>query len=128
MTTWQRLKSWALRLKRDVKALGFALFDARTPWYAKALAFVIVAYALSPIDLIPDFVPVLGLVDDMIVVPLLMIGALRLIPADVMADCRARAAQPTSPLPGSLRSTGLALVVGSWLIAVFFLARWLDWL
>jgi uncharacterized membrane protein YkvA (DUF1232 family) len=99
-----------------------------TPWYAKALAFVIVAYALSPIDLIPDFVPVLGLVDDMIVVPLLMIGALRLIPADVMADCRARAAQPTSPLPGSLRSTGLALVVGLWLIAVFFLARWLDWL
>ena len=128
MTGWQAFKAWAQRLKRDVKALALALFDPRTPWYAKALAFVIVVYALSPIDLIPDFIPVLGLLDDMIVVPLLMIGAVRLIPADVMADCRARATQPTSTLPASLRWMGLALIVGLWLVAVYAVARWLAWL
>jgi hypothetical protein len=60
-------------------------------------------------------------------VPLLMIGAVRLIPANVMADCRARAAQSSSPLPASLRWTGLALIIGLWLIAVYVVARWLGW-
>ena len=128
MTWWENFKAWARRIKLDVKALALALIDERTPWYAKMLAFVIVAYALSPIDLIPDFIPVLGLLDDMIVVPLLMIGAVRLIPPDVMTDCRARAAQPTSPLPASLRWTGLTLIVGLWLLALYVTARWLGWL
>ena len=127
MTWWQQFKSWAARLKRDVKALALAWFDARTPWHAKALAFVIVAYAVSPIDLIPDFIPVLGLVDDMIVLPLLMIVALRLIPPDVMADCRARAGAPTNPLPAALRWTGFVLIVGLWLALAVAIARWLAW-
>lgn len=127
MTGWQHFKAWAQRLKRDVKALALALLDERTPWYAKALAFVIVAYAVSPIDLIPDFIPVLGLLDDMIVVPLLMVLAVRLIPANVMADCRDRAMQPTTALPAPLRWTGLILIVGLWLVAVFFVARWFGW-
>ena len=128
MTWWQQCKAWAARLKRDVKALGFALLDVRTPWYAKALAFVIVAYAVSPIDLIPDFIPVLGLIDDMILLPMLVIVALRLIPSEVMSDCRARAAAPANPLPAPLRWTGLALIVGLWLAAAIAAARWAGWI
>lgn len=84
MVWWQAFKDWARRLKRDVKLLGLALLDPRTPWYAKALAGVIVAYALSPIDLIPDAIPVLGLIDELILLPVLIAGVMRLIPAAVM--------------------------------------------
>ena len=70
MTPLASLKSWARSLKRDVMALWIAARDPRTPWYAKAVAAVVAAYALSPIDLIPDFIPVLGYLDDLIIVPL----------------------------------------------------------
>jgi uncharacterized membrane protein YkvA (DUF1232 family) len=104
-------------------ALGLALFDPRTPWYAKALAGLIVAYALSPVDLIPDFIPVLGLLDEMILLPVFILLALRLIPAPVIADCRARAEQP-SALPGWLRWAGLAVIVTLWIAIVAAMARW----
>ena len=84
------LKAKARALKREVQALILAARDPRTPWYAKWLVAGVVAYALSPIDLIPDFIPVLGLLDDLIIVPLGIVIAIRLIPAQVLAECRAR--------------------------------------
>src|SRR5215813_8356316 len=99
----QRLREWARVIKRDVYALYFASRDPRVPWYAKALAIVVAGYALSPIDLIPDFVPVIGHLDDLILVPLGVLAVVRLIPADVMAEHRERAAsqeRPVSRTPG----------------------------
>ncbi|MBE6570376.1 MAG: DUF1232 domain-containing protein [Ruminococcaceae bacterium] len=81
----------AKELKTDVPAVFLALKEKRTPWYAKFLAGVVVVYALSPIDLIPDFIPVLGYLDDLIILPALITWCVRCIPAEVFADCRSRA-------------------------------------
>lgn len=124
MGVWQRFKAWAARLKRDVEVLALALFDPRTPWPAKALAGLIVAYALSPIDLIPDFIPVLGLLDEMILLPLLIVLVLRLIPAPVLVDCRERVEMPGNRLPSWLRWSGLTLIVALWLVMAMVFARW----
>ena len=86
-----RLVLWAGGLRRDVVTLWMALRHPRTPRLARLLAWVAVVYALSPIDLIPDFIPVLGYVDDMVLLPFLVWLAVRLIPADVLAECRERA-------------------------------------
>ena len=86
-----RLRNWAVVIRRDSIALYLAARDPRTPWYAQLLAALVVAYALSPIDLIPDFIPVLGLLDDLLLVPAGLWLVLRLIPTDVICDCRARA-------------------------------------
>jgi uncharacterized membrane protein YkvA (DUF1232 family) len=83
---------FARTLKRDVHAVYLAARDPQTPWYAKVLAFAVAAYALSPIDLIPDFIPVLGYVDDLLIVPLGIALVIRLIPAEVMEKHRALAA------------------------------------
>jgi uncharacterized membrane protein YkvA (DUF1232 family) len=88
---WTRLKDWARRLKRDTYALYLATRDPRTPLHAKLFAALVAAYAFSPFDLIPDFIPVLGYLDDVILVPLGIYIAVRMIPAEVMADCRRRA-------------------------------------
>ena len=125
MVWWHRFKQWAARLKRDVKVLGLALLDPRTPWYAKALAGFIVAYALSPIDLIPDAIPVLGLVDEMILLPILIAGTVRLVPSGVLADCRERA-DHAGALPRWLSWVGLAIIVAVWLAAAVAVARWLG--
>src|SRR6188508_624785 len=97
-----RLKGWARSVRRDAHAVYLAARDPRTPWYAKALAVCVAGYALSPIDLIPDFIPVLGYLDDAIIVPLGILAVVKLIPADVMADNRAAAAvaaeRPASPV------------------------------
>ncbi|MFB9263854.1 YkvA family protein [Bradyrhizobium erythrophlei] len=85
------IKAWARDLKRDSYALYLASRDPRVPWYAKALAIAVAAYALSPIDLIPDFIPVLGYLDDLIILPLGIWLAIALVPDAVMAECRARA-------------------------------------
>ena len=91
---------WARSLKRQTLTLYYATRDPRTPWYAKAVAGFIVAYAISPIDLIPDFIPVLGYLDEVILLPLALALAVRLIPEPELADARARADQaaerPTS--------------------------------
>jgi uncharacterized membrane protein YkvA (DUF1232 family) len=88
----ERAKQWARVVKRDVYALYLAGRDPRVPWYAKALALCVAGYALSPIDLIPDFVPVLGYLDDVILVPLGILLVVRLIPPDIMAEHRTLAA------------------------------------
>ena len=84
----RRIKEWT-----DVHALWLAAHDPRTPWYAKVFALAIAAYALSPIDLIPDFIPVLGYLDDVILLPLAILLAVRLVPPDLMAEHRAAAAK-----------------------------------
>jgi len=87
--TWRETRRrWARGLKRDTYAQYLACCDPRVPWYAEALAAAVVAYALSPIDLIPDVIPVLGYLDDLLLVPLGLALALRLIPAPVLAECR----------------------------------------
>lgn len=93
------LKARAQALKTELKALQIAYRDPRTPWAARACVLLVVGYALSPIDLIPDFIPVLGYLDDLILVPLGLALAIRLIPAEVLADARQTAAQPAAPDP-----------------------------
>lgn len=86
-----RLKAWAGQIKCDVFALYLAGMDPRVPWYAKVMAAITTAYAFSPIDLIPDFIPVLGYLDDLILLPLAILLTVRLIPPDVMAALREEA-------------------------------------
>jgi len=87
-----RLRDWARTIKRDVHALYLASRDPRVPWYAKAMAIVVAGYALSPVDLIPDFIPVLGYLDDVIIVPLGILLVVRQIPPEIMAEHRELAA------------------------------------
>jgi len=108
------LKVWAWGLKCDVVALWIAARDSRTPWAAKVAAALVAAYALSPIDLIPDFVPILGYLDDMILVPLGIALVLRMIPAELMAEFRA-AAQAREGRPRSLAAALVILML--WLTA-----------
>ncbi len=116
-----RLKEWARFVKRDIHALYLASRDPRVPWYAKALAIVVAAYALSPIDLIPDFIPVIGYLDDLIILPLGILLVVRLIPPPVMAECRERAAQAQSR-PTS--RTAAVVIICIW-IASIVLVGWL---
>jgi uncharacterized membrane protein YkvA (DUF1232 family) len=87
----ERFRRRARHLKRETHALYLAVLDPRTPWYAKVIAAAVVAYALSPFDLIPDFVPVLGYLDDLIIVPLGITLALKLVPDQELLECRQRA-------------------------------------
>lgn len=102
------------RLRREVLALYFACRDPRTSWLARALVGLVVAYALSPIDLIPDFIPVLGLLDDLILVPIGVVLVLRLIPPEVMAEARQRAEHELEVRPRS--RLGFVIVVSMWLM------------
>lgn len=118
----ERVRIWARRLKRDVHAIWIAARDPRTPWPARLLALAVAAYALSPIDLIPDFVPVLGHLDDLVLVPVGLWLVLRLVPAQVLADARAAAAAAAAR-PRSL--AGAAAIVVLWIGAAALLLWWL---
>jgi uncharacterized membrane protein YkvA (DUF1232 family) len=112
------LEAWARGLKRDAHAIYLAARDPRVPWYAKALALAVTGYALSSIDLIPDFIPVIGYLDDVIVVPLGIWLVLLLIPREVMAQYRAEANEAAS-LP---RNWGAALVIlAIWIVGAIML-------
>lgn len=122
MTLFRSLATWARSVPRDVVALWLAARDRRVPWSAKIVAGAVAAYALSPIDLIPDVIPVLGYLDDLIIVPLGILWAVRLVPAPLMREFRvaaARYARPTS-------YAGLAVVVMIWLAAAV-LVGWYVW-
>ena len=126
MDALDTLRAWARRLERDGLTLWFARRDPRTPWLAKALAVVAVAYALSPIDLIPDFIPVLGWLDDLILLPGLIWLALRLLPPEVLSDARAQAEARQHGAQGRPRSVaGAVAIVGVWGLAAASLAWWL---
>ena len=108
-------RTWAVRIKRDGLTLWFALRDPRTPWLARALAWLVVAYALSPIDLIPDFIPVLGYLDDLL-----------LLPEAVLADCRPQAVAWLDARKDQPRSLfGAALVIALWTALAWY--GWSAW-
>jgi uncharacterized membrane protein YkvA (DUF1232 family) len=110
------LKTWASYLRRDVLTLWFVGKHPRTPWHAKALGVFVVAYALSPIDLIPDFVPVLGYLDEVLLLPGLIWLTIKLIPPEVLMQCRAQAdrwMQSRGSKPSS--KAGAVLIVALWL-------------
>jgi len=122
-STASRLRAWAREIKRDIVALWLAGRDPRVPWYAKLVAVAVAAYALSPIDLIPDFIPILGYLDDVIILPLGIILAVKLIPPELMAEFRAeadrQAERPVSRI-------GAAAIIAFWLaVLAFFL--WAFW-
>lgn len=126
LQTWWRAETH--NLKREVFALYLACRDPRVPWYAKALAAAVVAYAFSPIDLIPDFIPVVGYLDELVLVPLGVLAVRAMIPAAVLAECRERAetaleqGRPVSVL-------GAAIIVVIWLalaaLGILLARRWL---
>ena len=118
---WRRLKDWARAVRRDVHALWLAGRDPRVPWYAKAFALLIAAYALSPIDLIPDFVPILGYLDEVILLPPAILLAIRLVPPEVMAEHRATAAAAQAK---PVSRAGATMVVALWLLAAAALVWW----
>ncbi len=109
-----RVKAWARRIQHDVVAVYHAARDPRTPWAARLLALLVAAYALSPIDLIPDFVPVLGYLDDLLLVPLGLLLVIRMLPPEVLAAARRQAAA-TLARPRSL-AAGVA-IAALWLAA-----------
>ncbi len=113
MGSFSRLREWARLLKSEMLALYLAYRDPRTPWYAKLLAGLVVAYAMSPIDLIPDPIPVVGYLDDLILLPVGILIARRLIPSEVMEDCRSRAVHESD-----FRKT-------NWIVAMVIVGVWL---
>jgi uncharacterized membrane protein YkvA (DUF1232 family) len=117
LQTW---KQRARALKRETFALYLALRDPRVPWYARLLGICIIGYALSPIDLIPDFIPVLGYLDDVILVPLGIALLLKMIPDPVMIECRERA-QALVAEGRPVNRTAAALIIATWILSAALL-------
>jgi uncharacterized membrane protein YkvA (DUF1232 family) len=117
-----RWKEGARELRKDIYTLYYAYKDPRVPWCAKALAAAVVAYAASPIDLIPDFIPVIGYLDDLIIVPLGIIIALKTVPKHVLEECRAKAESANAQ--GKLRNWYSAfIIIVIWFLVLIFIAR-----
>jgi uncharacterized membrane protein YkvA (DUF1232 family) len=117
-----RASEWARGIKRDVVAVWIAARDPRVPWYAKACAVAVAGYALSPIDLIPDFIPVLGYLDDLIIVPLGILLVIKLTPPELMTEFRAEAARRQGR-PASI--AGAIVIVLIWISAAALIVWWL---
>lgn len=118
-----RLRRWATLIKKDVLTLWFACRDPRTPWWYKLLAAGLVAYALSPIDLIPDFIPILGLLDDAILIPLGVMILLRLLPREVRISSAERAEVQRARGKKVVSFSGLILVLLIWLAVIIYLVN-----
>lgn len=126
MSTGDALRGWARRIKRDSVSLWFASKNPRTPWYAKALGIFVVAYALSPIDLIPDFIPILGYLDDVILLPVLIYLTVKLLPIGVLAECRSQADEWMKVQGKKPRSiAGAILVLMIWAVFGMVAFAWL---
>lgn len=117
------LRAWARTVERDVHALFLAARDPRVPWYAKAVAIAVAAYALSPIDLIPDFIPVIGYLDDAAIVPLGILLAAKLVPPELMEEFRAVAANAEAER--MLGKRAAAVVIALWVIGAVVAGAWL---
>ena len=122
MALLDKIKSRVTELKSDIVALYLAARDPRTPWYAKAFVVGVVAYALSPIDLIPDPIPILGYLDDLILLPLGIYIAIKLIPPEVLAACRAKASTMRATLPRNWRAA--AVIILLWIVALALALYW----
>jgi uncharacterized membrane protein YkvA (DUF1232 family) len=118
---FKKWKKYARALKTEIHVLTIAYRDPRTPWYAKACAMAVAAYALSPIDLIPDFIPVLGYLDDLVLLPLGIALAVKLIPVGVMTDARLTA---TKAEGGTIGKLGAAVIALIWLILLGLAIAW----
>ncbi len=116
------LLAWAKNIRRDAVALWFVAKDARTPLWVKCLVWLVVAYALSPIDLIPDFIPILGLLDEALLLPIAIWLAARSVPPEVMDDARSLA-MTTIERPQS--RIGMFIIIAIWLLLAYVLIRWL---
>ena len=123
MSLTAALRTRARQLKSEITALYFAARHPRTPWYAKALVVAIVAYALSPIDLIPDFIPVLGFLDEIVLLPFAILLAVKLVPAEVMAECRTRAST-TGRVTSTAGKVAAAVIVVLWIAAIWLVGAW----
>ena len=121
--TRERLRGWIRLIQRDVHALYLAAHDPRVPWYAKAAAIAVAAYALSPIDLIPDFIPILGYLDDLVIVPLGILVAVKLVPTDLMREFRTAALHADGERV--LGKWGAAVIVLLWVLGIAIAAMWL---
>jgi uncharacterized membrane protein YkvA (DUF1232 family) len=121
-STMRRWRTAAGALKGEALALYFALRHPRTPKAAKVLAAAVVAYAFSPVDLIPDFIPLLGYVDDLVLLPVGIAAAMRLIPPDVMAECRAQARR-TVDRAKPVIWTAAVIIIAFWVVVVALLVR-----
>jgi uncharacterized membrane protein YkvA (DUF1232 family) len=119
MSILDAAKRRARKIKRDVVALWIAARDPRVPWYAKAAAGAVAAYALSPIDLIPDFIPIIGYLDDLLIVPVGIMLAVKLVPSDLMQEFREEAMRREKPVS----KAGLAFIITLWVLAALGLAR-----
>ena len=117
------IRQWARAVKRDAVALSMAARDPRVPFNAKLVALAVAAYALSPIDLIPDFIPVLGYLDDLVIVPAGILLAVKLIPPELMAEFRNLASR--SDGPPALGRWGAIVIVALWVIGIAIALRWL---
>jgi uncharacterized membrane protein YkvA (DUF1232 family) len=117
---FQKIQSHARALKNEAYAIYLATKDPRTPWYAKALIFFVVAHTFSPIDLIPDFIPVLGYLDDLVITPLGLALAIRLIPAEVLKEARGKSAN--LPAERSVGLIGAGIIVSVWILAIIVVA------
>ncbi|HEX2965842.1 MAG TPA: YkvA family protein [Syntrophorhabdaceae bacterium] len=112
-------KNKAKNLKRDLYALSLAIKEPGVPWYARVFAVVIIGYALSPVDLIPDFIPVLGYVDDIVILPAAILLLIKMIPPDVMEECRQMA---NAQSPGESKHWAAAIIIILlWLTAIYLL-------
>ena len=123
MKLMTKLKAQASQLKRELHALWLAYGDPRTSWLARFLIVCVIAYALSPIDLIPDPIPIIGYLDDLILLPLGIALAIRMIPDSVMADCRERARQTNFNGPPRWKWTGAVFIVNVWLLTAIWIWR-----
>ena len=115
MAVAQQLRTWARRLKTETYALALAARDPRVPWYARFFMALVVAYAFSPLDLIPDPIPVLGYLDDLILLPLGIALAIRLIPPEILTTARSQASDPDRPRAPANRLAAAAVVL-TWLV------------
>lgn len=113
-------RAWARNIRRDVHAVWLSVRDPRTPWWVKGLALLVAGYAVSPIDLIPDFIPVIGLLDDLIIVPAGIMLVVSLIPEEMMREHRETAAQATGR-PVSRITAGVFVLI--WVICATLLVR-----
>jgi uncharacterized membrane protein YkvA (DUF1232 family) len=127
MNLSEKIRAWARRMKLDAMTLWFACKHADTPLAAKALCMLVVVYAFSPIDLIPDFIPVLGYLDDAVLLPCMVLLAVKLIPPAVLAGCRAKAAEWMGREGNQPNGKwGAALVVLIWILLGGLLWNWLS--
>ncbi len=121
MRLLESLKRRARRLRTETYALYFAYRDPRVPWYAKVFMGAVIGYALSPVDLVPDFIPVLGYLDDLIIVPAGVYLALKMVPREVMEECRARAEH--EGISSRVKWVAAAVIVAVWLLVLYLLFR-----